>query len=87
MREKLDELARRYDELTARMADPAIYEQKGAYQKLAREVGELEPLRDVERRHILAVYEAVGNNKSQAARVLEIGLQTIHRKLKAYGVK
>ncbi len=51
------------------------------------EVGELEPLRDVERRHILAVYEAVGNNKSQAARVLEIGLQTIHRKLKAYGVK
>ncbi len=51
------------------------------------EVGELEPLRDVERRHILAVYEAVGHNKSQAARVLEIGLQTMHRKLKAYGVK
>ncbi len=51
------------------------------------EVGGLEPLKDVERRHILAVYEAVGNNKSQAARVLEIGLQTMHRKLKAYGVK
>ncbi len=50
-------------------------------------VGELEPLKDVERRHILAVYEAVGNNKSQAARVLQIGLQTMHRKLKAYGVK
>ena len=29
----------------------------------------------------------VGNNKSQAARVLAIGLQTLHRKLKAYGVK
>jgi len=50
-------------------------------------VGELEPLADVERRHILSVYEAVGRNKSQAARVLEIGLQTVHRKLKAYGVK
>jgi len=50
-------------------------------------VGELEPLADVERRHIVAVYEAVGNNKSQAARVLGIGLQTMHRKLKAYGVK
>jgi DNA-binding NtrC family response regulator len=50
-------------------------------------VGELEPLKDVERRHILAVYEAVDGNKSQAARVLEIGLQTMHRKLKAYGVK
>jgi DNA-binding NtrC family response regulator len=49
-------------------------------------VGELEPLKDVERRHIISVYEAVGKNKSQAARVLAIGLQTLHRKLKAYGV-
>ncbi len=51
------------------------------------QVGALEPLADVERRHILAVYEASGHNKSKAARVLEIGLQTLHRKLKAYGVK
>ncbi len=50
-------------------------------------VGELEPLGEVERRHIIGVYEATGNNKSQAARVLGIGLQTLHRKLKAYGVK
>lgn len=50
-------------------------------------VGALEPLGDVERRHILSVYEAMGKNKSQAARVLDIGLQTLHRKLKAYGVK
>jgi two-component system response regulator AtoC len=50
-------------------------------------VGQLEPLAEVERRHILAVYEAVGQNKSQAARVLEIGLQTLHRKLQAYDVK
>jgi len=51
------------------------------------ELGQLEPLAEVERRHILAVYEEVGRNKSQAARVLEIGLQTLHRKLKAYGAK
>ena len=51
------------------------------------EVGAMEPLADVERRHILAVYEATGHNKSKTARVLKIGLQTIHRKLKAYGVK
>ncbi|RJO66731.1 MAG: sigma-54-dependent Fis family transcriptional regulator [Myxococcales bacterium] len=49
--------------------------------------GGLEPMAEVERRHILAVYEAVGMNKSQAARVLDIGLQTLHRKLKTYGVK
>ncbi len=51
------------------------------------ETGTLEPLAEIERRHILAVYEAVGRNKSQAARVLEIGLQTLHRKLQAYDVK
>jgi two-component system response regulator AtoC len=51
------------------------------------ETGKLEPLEEVERRHIVTVYEATGNNKSQTARVLEIGLQTLHRKLKAYGVK
>ncbi len=52
----------------------------------ASEVGALEPLAEVERRHILSVYQAVGNNKSQCARVLGIGLQTLHRKLKAYNV-
>jgi two-component system response regulator AtoC len=51
------------------------------------ENAQLEPLEAIERRHILAVYEAVGHNKSQAARVLEIGLQTLHRKLQAYDVK
>jgi DNA-binding NtrC family response regulator len=51
------------------------------------ETGGLEALAEVERRHILAVYDAVGRNKSQAARVLEIGLQTLHRKLQAYEVK
>ncbi len=47
----------------------------------------LEPLAEIERKHILKVYDAVGRNKSKAARVLEIGLQTLHRKLKSYNVK
>ena len=51
------------------------------------EIGGMEPLADVERRHIISVYEAMGNNKSQTARTLGIGLQTLHRKLKAYNVK
>jgi DNA-binding NtrC family response regulator len=50
-------------------------------------VGELEPLAEVEKRHILAVYDALGQNKSQTARTLGIGLQTLHRKLKAYSVR
>jgi transcriptional regulator with PAS, ATPase and Fis domain len=53
----------------------------------ATKTGALEPLADVERRHILAVYDALGGNKSQTARVLDIGLQTLHRKLKEYGVR
>lgn len=44
MRELLADLGRRYDELTARMGDPSIYEQPGAYPKIAREQAELEPL-------------------------------------------
>jgi two-component system response regulator AtoC len=47
----------------------------------------LEPLAEVERRHILAVYEALGCNKTRTAKMLGIGLQTLHRKLKAYRVK
>ena len=48
MREKLSEkltgIARNFDELSAQMADPSVYERPGAYQKLAKEVGRLEPL-------------------------------------------
>lgn len=44
----------------------------------------LEPLAQVERRHILSVYEAMGQNKTRTAQVLGIGLQTLHRRLKAY---
>ncbi|MCA9559976.1 MAG: PCRF domain-containing protein, partial [Myxococcales bacterium] len=44
MDDKLAELGRRFDELTARMGDPSIYEQPGAFQKIAREAAHLEPI-------------------------------------------
>jgi transcriptional regulator with PAS, ATPase and Fis domain len=44
------------------------------------------PLAQIERNHILAVYARTGNNKSQTARLLGIGLNTLRRKLKAYGL-
>jgi two-component system response regulator AtoC len=59
---------------------------RAAKKAVAADGEELEPLAEVERRHILAVYEALGQNKTQAARALGIGLQTLHRKLKAYNV-
>ncbi len=44
-------------------------------------------LAEVERRHILRVYEATGKNKTQTAKILGISPQTLHRKLAAYRVQ
>jgi len=46
----------------------------------------LAPMAEIEKKHILHVYKAVDNNKSQAAKILGIGLQTLYRKLKEYNV-
>ncbi len=46
---------------------------------------ELTALEEVERHHILRIYEQTGRNKSQSAKILGIGLNTLRRKLKAYG--
>jgi transcriptional regulator with PAS, ATPase and Fis domain len=44
------------------------------------------PLREVEKGHIMKVYVSTGNNKSQTAKLLGIGLNTLRRKLQSYGV-
>jgi DNA-binding NtrC family response regulator len=44
-------------------------------------------LAEVEKNHILKVYNNTGCNKSETARRLEIGLNTLRRKLQSYGVK
>lgn len=43
------------------------------------------PLDQVEKNHILQVYRHLNQNKSQTARLLGIGMNTLRRKLKAYG--
>lgn len=48
---------------------------------------ELIPLSRVVKDHIVKVYQAMGRNKTQAARVLEIDIKTLYNKLKRYGVK
>ncbi len=48
---------------------------------------ELAPLAEVERRYILRVLEAAGNNKTQAARILGLDRKTLYRKLEQFGVK
>ena len=44
------------------------------------------PLEEVEKAHVLKVYEQTGKIKTQTAKLLSIGLNTLRRKLEAYGV-
>ncbi len=46
---------------------------------------EIVPLAQVEQEHILSIYSQTNRNKSKTARLLGIGLNTLRRKLKAYG--
>ncbi len=45
----------------------------------------IKPLAEIEKSHILKAYGQTNNNKSKTARLLEIGLNTLRRKLKSYG--
>jgi DNA-binding NtrC family response regulator len=42
---------------------------------------------DLEKSYILNLYRKMNHNKVRTARVLGIGLNTVRRKLKSYGVK
>ena len=44
------------------------------------------PLAHIEKSHIIKTYDLTGRNKSQTARLLGIGLNTLRRKLRSYGV-
>lgn len=47
--------------------------------------GELPPLDEIERQHILKVLDAVRGNKTVAAQVLGVDRKTLYRKLDRYG--
>ena len=57
---------------------------KGDFQK---DSGPIDHLEQVEKAHILRIYEHTGRNKSQTARLLDIGLNTLRRRLESYGAK
>jgi len=48
--------------------------------------GASETLADVERRHIMRVFNACGGNKTAAARALGIAVKTLYNKLEAWGL-
>ena len=89
MHDKLAELGRRYDELTARMGDPSIYEQPGAYQKIAKEQAELEPIVLASRRLVaveseLADAEALADEDDPEMRALaEVEVESLSTEAEA----
>ena len=44
------------------------------------------PLEEIEKEHILKVYQELGGNKSQVARVLGISLRTLYNRLAKYNI-
>ena len=48
---------------------------------LPAEANELKPLKTIEKEYILKVLDAVGNNKTKAAEILQIDRKTLRQKL------
>jgi two-component system response regulator HydG len=53
-------------------------------ERTPRDHGELSPLDDVERAHILKTLRSVDGNRALASRILRLDRKTLHRKLKRY---
>jgi len=51
-----------------------------------QEGSSIAPLKEVEKAHVLKIYEQTDRIKTQTAKLLSIGLNTLRRKLNAYGV-
>jgi len=71
--------------IAARNLPEAVRKQSSAVCLEKSRPVEIMPLARVERDHILSIYHQTDRNKSQTARLLGIGLNTLRRKLKTYG--
>jgi two-component system response regulator HydG len=77
----------RYDQLTVEDIPERIRAWKPTQIVLASDdPGALVPLDEIERRYILRVLAAVGDNKTAAARILGLDRSTLYRKLARYGI-
>jgi two-component system response regulator HydG len=76
----------RFSELTVDDLPTSVAGATPAFASHAPGSDELIPMEEVERRHVLRVFEATGRNKSLAARILSLNRKTLYRKLRQYGV-
>jgi DNA-binding NtrC family response regulator len=72
----------RYEQLTVDDLPPKIRDYRVSHVLVAaNDPSELVPLEEVERRYVHRVLEAVGGNKTMAARILGLDRKTLYRKL------
>ena len=77
----------RFDKLTVEDLPEKIRDYRSSQVVLGgNDPGELLPLEEVEHRYILHVLDAVGGNRTLAARTLGLDRKTLYRKLRHYGV-
>ena len=75
----------RFEELTVEDLPPKVRDYKPSFVVVAAEdPTDLVTMEEVERRYIQRVMEAVGQNKTQAAKVLGFDRTTLYRKLERY---
>ncbi len=73
--------------ITVKHLHPKLQQRKPLVPRSCRIAApEVTTLAEAEKCHILQVYEQTHQNKTQSAKILGIGLNTLRRKLKAYGV-
>ncbi|MDX2493635.1 MAG: helix-turn-helix domain-containing protein [Desulfuromusa sp.] len=58
----------------------------GCCSEVTTSTEEMLTLAEIEKKHILAIYQRTGNNKTGTADILGINRLTLRRKLKEYGV-
>jgi DNA-binding NtrC family response regulator len=78
-------IAARCKGAVVRMQDLPLYLQKSR-KAPSVSLGDLVPLDDIERAHVIAVLQRVGGNKARASTVLQIGRKTLYRKLAGWGI-
>ncbi|MBI5493793.1 MAG: sigma-54-dependent Fis family transcriptional regulator [Deltaproteobacteria bacterium] len=77
----------RFDRITVDDLPEKIRDYRASHVLVAaQDPSELVPMEEVEKRYILRVLEAVGNNKTMASRVLGLDRKTLYRKLERWGM-
>jgi len=72
------------DTISAEDFPPAMLERQADQVVLDQNLAKLAPLADVERDYVWQVLQALGGNKLQAAKVLQIDRKTLYKKIAAY---